>query len=59
MKPNKKTGAAVLITAALEAIGVCASKSTPPILCVGGCCSYKVVAVGFHTLCYGARSAEV
>ena len=35
MKPNKKTGAAVLITAALEAIGVCASKSTTPTFASG------------------------
>ena len=27
----------------------------PPTQSIGGCCSYKVVAVGFHILYYGAK----
>ena len=27
-------------------------QSTPPNASIGGCCSHKVVALGFNTLCY-------
>ena len=34
-------------------------KSTTPTQSIGVCCSHKVVAVGFNTLCYDARSVGV
>ena len=34
-------------------------KSTYPDASVGVCCSHKVVAVGFNTLCYDATSVGV